>query len=84
MDHGRVSTTNQMLHGELAEIWRDVDKDAAVNAAILTGAGTVFSAGGDLSIIQQNIDDFAAREAVEGLGFRLPRREPAAARSQRA
>jgi enoyl-CoA hydratase len=28
---------------------------------VLTGAGNVFSAGGDFSIIRQNIDDFAAR-----------------------
>src|SRR5215472_1098307 len=54
-------TTDEILHAELAEIWRDVDKDAGVNAAILTGAGGIFSAGGDFSIIQQNIDDFAAR-----------------------
>ena len=38
-----------------------VDKDASVNAAILTGSGKVFSAGGDFAIIQENIDDFAAR-----------------------
>ena len=61
MENGRMNTTDEILHGELAEIWRDVDKDTSVNAAILTGAGTVFSAGGDFSIIQQNIDDFATR-----------------------
>ena len=61
MENGRMNTTDEILHGELAEIWRDVDKDASVNAAILTGAGGIFSAGGDFSIIQQNIDDFAAR-----------------------
>jgi enoyl-CoA hydratase len=61
MENGRMNTTDEILHGELAEIWRDVDMDASVNAAILTGAGGIFSAGGDFSIIQQNIDDFAAR-----------------------
>ena len=61
MENGRMNTTDEILHGELAEIWRDVDKDTSVNAAILTGAGGIFSAGGDFSIIQQNIDDFAAR-----------------------
>jgi enoyl-CoA hydratase/carnithine racemase len=61
MENGRMNTTDEILHAELAEIWRDVDKDASVNAAILTGAGGIFSAGGDFSIIQQNIDDFAAR-----------------------
>jgi len=61
MENGRMNTTDEILHAELAEIWRDVDKDAGVNAAILIGAGGIFSAGGDFSIIQQNIDDFAAR-----------------------
>jgi enoyl-CoA hydratase len=61
MAQGRMNTTDAALHAELAEIWRDVDKDADVHAVVLTGAGHVFSAGGDFSIIQQNIDDFAAR-----------------------
>jgi enoyl-CoA hydratase len=61
MENGRMNTTDEVLHGELAEIWRDVDRDVSVNAVILTGAGKIFSAGGDFSIIQQNIDDFAAR-----------------------
>ena len=37
------------MHGELADIWRDVDRDPTVNAAIVTGAGKVFSAGGDFA-----------------------------------
>jgi enoyl-CoA hydratase len=61
MEQGRMNTTDAALHAELAEIWRDIDKDADVHAVVLTGAGHVFSAGGDFSIIQQNIDDFAAR-----------------------
>jgi enoyl-CoA hydratase len=61
MENGRMNTTDEVLHAELAEIWRDVDKDVSINAAIVTGAGKIFSAGGDFSIIQQNIDDFAAR-----------------------
>jgi enoyl-CoA hydratase len=61
MENGRMNTTDEVLHGELAEIWRDVDRDVGVNTVILTGAGKIFSAGGDFSIIQQNIDDFAAR-----------------------
>jgi enoyl-CoA hydratase len=56
-----MNTADNALHGELADIWRDVDRDPSVNAAILTGAGTVFSAGGDFGMIQENIDDFEAR-----------------------
>ena len=56
-----MNTTDEVLHAELADIWRDVDKDASVNAAVLTGAGRIFSAGGDFSVIRQNIDDFQSR-----------------------
>jgi enoyl-CoA hydratase len=61
MENGRMNTTDAALHAELGEIWRDVDRDPSVNAVILTGAGKVFSAGGDFSIIQENIDDFNSR-----------------------
>ena len=61
MENGRMNTTDAALHAELGDIWRDVDRDASVNAVILTGAGKVFSAGGDFAIIQENIDDFGSR-----------------------
>jgi len=61
MENGRMNTADAALHAELGQIWRDVDKDPDVNAVILTGAGKVFSAGGDFAIIQENIDDFTSR-----------------------
>ena len=61
MENGRMNTADAALHAELGQIWRDVDKDPGVNAVILTGAGKVFSAGGDFAIIQENIDDFTSR-----------------------
>jgi enoyl-CoA hydratase len=61
MDNGRMNTADEIMHGELADIWRDVDRDPTVNAVVITGAGKIFSAGGDFAMIQQNIDDFEAR-----------------------
>jgi enoyl-CoA hydratase len=61
MDNGRMNTADDVMHAELADIWRDVDRDPTVNAVVITGAGTVFSAGGDFAMIQQAIDDFDAR-----------------------
>src|ERR1700735_726222 len=61
MDNGRMNTADDAMHGELAEIWRDVDRDPTVDAVIITGAVKVFSTGGDFGMIQQNIDDFEAR-----------------------
>ncbi len=61
MDNGRMNTADAAMHGELADVWRDVDRDPTVNSVVITGAGGVFSAGGDFDMIQQNIDDFEAR-----------------------
>jgi enoyl-CoA hydratase len=61
MDNGKMNTADNALHAELAQIWRDIDRDPEVNVAILTGAGKVFSAGGDFAMIQENIADFEAR-----------------------
>jgi len=61
MDNGKMNTADNALHAELADIWRDVDRDPTVNVVILTGAGKVFSAGGDFNMIQENITDFDAR-----------------------
>jgi enoyl-CoA hydratase len=61
MDNGRMNTADDAMHAELADIWRDVDRDPSVNAVIITGAGKVFSAGGDFAMIAGNISDFDAR-----------------------
>ena len=39
---------NQRLIRELRTIWDDLADDPAVNAVLLTGAGSVFSVGGDV------------------------------------
>ncbi len=52
------------MHGDLARIWRDVDDDPEVSAAILRGAGRGFSAGGDLDMVERMTKDFHARARV--------------------
>src|SRR5689334_15906388 len=64
MDNGKMNSTDRAMHGELAQIWRDVDSDASIHAAILTGAGKIFSAGGDFAVIQEVMSDFDARARV--------------------
>lgn len=52
------NATNNVMHRELTEIWRDLDRDPAVKVVLVTGAGDqAFSAGGDL-------DDMGARAAL--------------------
>ena len=53
MDNGKVNSADRAMHAELTQVWRDVDADPSINAAILTGAGKVFSAGGDFGMIQE-------------------------------
>ena len=72
---GRLNAADAVMHRELTEIWRDLDDDPEVSAAILTGAGKAFSAGGDFAMIQEIMDDFdqrartwkEARDIVYGL-----------------
>jgi enoyl-CoA hydratase len=55
----RLNATDEIMHRELVEVWRDVDADHTVNCAILQGAGgKAFSAGGDFDLIQKNMSDF--------------------------
>ena len=52
------------MHAELSHVWRDIDADPTVNVAIITGAGKVFSAGGDFSLVEDMIADFQTRARV--------------------
>ncbi len=64
MDNGKMNSTDRAMHGELVQVWRDIDSDSSVNAAILTGAGKMFSAGGDFAMIQDIIADFDTRAKI--------------------
>src|SRR5580698_7362921 len=61
MNNGKMNTADAVMHRELAEVWRDVDADPEANAVIITGAGKYFSAGGDFSFVQAQIESFEAR-----------------------
>lgn len=58
---GKLNAADQTMHGELGEIWRDVDTDPNVSAVIITGAGDAFSAGGEMSMIDGIMNDFQVR-----------------------
>lgn len=61
MNNGKMNTADAVMHRELADVWRDVDADPEANAVIITGAGKVFSAGGDFAFVQAQIESFEAR-----------------------
>ena len=58
---GKLNAADQIMHGELGAIWRDVDADPKVSAVILTGDGNAFSAGGEMEMIDAIMNDFEAR-----------------------
>jgi enoyl-CoA hydratase len=60
----RLNAADEVMHRELAQIWRDVDADDTVSVAVLRGEGRGFSAGGDLDMVEAIIDDWETRVRV--------------------
>jgi enoyl-CoA hydratase len=53
----KLNAVDESLHGELADVWRDIDADPEVSSVIVTGAGKAFSAGGEFALIERIIND---------------------------
>ncbi len=58
----QLNAIDRDLHHALARVWRRLAADRDARAVVLTGAGTAFSAGGDLDWITSFLDDPAARD----------------------
>ena len=58
------ATVDARAHAHLADVWRVVDRDPDVAAAVLRGAGKGFSAGGDFALVEEIADDHDARVRV--------------------
>ena len=63
-EEGKLSVTTARMHAEMARVWLDVDRDAETRVAILRGEGRGFSAGGDLAMVEEMMQDFAVRARV--------------------
>ncbi|MFC5824808.1 enoyl-CoA hydratase/isomerase family protein [Nonomuraea insulae] len=61
---GRLNAVDATAHRELGEVWRDADRDDSVRAILVRGEGRAFSAGGDLSMIEDMMRDHATRLRV--------------------
>jgi enoyl-CoA hydratase len=64
MNKSGLAAADDRMHRELAEIWRDVDRDPLTRVAVIRGEGKGFSAGGDLGLVEQMADDFEVRSRV--------------------
>ncbi|MGC7101490.1 enoyl-CoA hydratase/isomerase family protein [Amycolatopsis lurida] len=56
-----LNAVNDPLHHGLARLWPRLNEDHEVRAAVLTGAGKAFSAGGDFDYLEQLRRDPALR-----------------------
>lgn len=61
---GRLNALDETGHRELAEIWRDIDKDPDTAVVLLRGEGGAFSAGGDFEMIERMAADWSVRSRV--------------------
>ena len=64
LDAPGLNAVDPAMHGELADVWRAVDRDPDTNVALLQGAGKAFSAGGSFDLIETMFDSYDARVRV--------------------
>jgi enoyl-CoA hydratase len=62
----KLNATDEVLHTELARVWRDVTRDPDTTVAVVTGAGRAFSAGGDLELVEAMSGDYRRVAAMAG------------------
>ena len=52
-----LNAVNEGLHSGLARIWDELNRDPSARAAVITGSGRAFSAGGDFNYIKALSED---------------------------
>ena len=58
----QLNAKNHTLHNALARVWPQIDADGGARAAVLTGAGRAFSAGGDFAYLTELAGDSGLRK----------------------
>src|SRR5258708_6387844 len=64
LSRGKANAMDYQMHHDLTSIWPLIDQDPQTSAVILTGAGKLFSAGGDFETEQKMIDDWRYRTTM--------------------
>ncbi|MFC9502135.1 enoyl-CoA hydratase/isomerase family protein [Streptomyces sp. NPDC057002] len=64
LDGPHLNAVDPKMHGELADIWRVIDRDEQTRAVLIQGAGRAFSAGGTFDSIEALTEDHAVRARV--------------------
>jgi enoyl-CoA hydratase len=61
---GKLNAVGHEAHGQLAAIWRTIDRDPETRAVLVRGADGVFSSGGDLDLVEDIARDWNTRARV--------------------
>jgi enoyl-CoA hydratase/carnithine racemase len=61
---GKLNALGEAGHREIAEVWRDIEKDDDTAVVLLRGEGGAFSAGGDFEMIERMATDWSVRTRV--------------------
>ena len=61
---GKLNALDEAGHRELADVWRDIDRDPDTAVVLLRGDGGAFSAGGDFDMIERMAADWSVRTRV--------------------
>jgi enoyl-CoA hydratase len=59
-----LNAADEELHGAIASLWSQLAELPEYRAVIITGAGSAFSAGGDLSLLQRMTGDLELRTRI--------------------
>jgi enoyl-CoA hydratase len=54
------NAADHAMHRSLSRVWLDIDDDPETSVVVVTGAGDVFSAGGDLEWLDSMVGDYPA------------------------
>ncbi|MFZ9629759.1 MAG: enoyl-CoA hydratase/isomerase family protein [Ilumatobacteraceae bacterium] len=61
LDAPGLNAVSPDCHQQLADVWRDVDRDPDTRVALIRGAGRAFSAGGSIELLDDMVGDATAR-----------------------
>jgi enoyl-CoA hydratase len=61
---GKLPVADELMHRELATIWRDVTVDPDTRVALIRGSAKGFSGGGSIDMVQQATQDDGTRMRV--------------------
>lgn len=57
MDNPPLNAASVLLHDELSHVFYDIARDPDCSVVVLTGEGRAFSAGGDIELMRDRLDD---------------------------